>query len=543
MPSRNYTRLGRTISINKINTWQDIIARVTVILMLCVQPLYFKFKYGFDAHGNVFAPYIGLTGHKYNFFLLCMSIVTGVTVLVLIAKLIGGFKLFEIKKISLPVWAALGFALVTLISALFSPYRGITSVWHGVAERHDGAITQLFYVVIFLIVAHWYKPRELDFVIFGISASCVGLIGVLQFYGFDFFRLWPNIPGSPYYVENYYHIYFRSTLGNINIVSTYVCVAILFCGFLFIRTESKWRYLWLAGSALNFWLMFLAGSDSGMVGTLAVMIFAVPFIIESRKYINRFLLLASSWAGVYTLQRLFFNFFIQKNESSGRIGLYATMTVLLLAGGLTLTLFFKKKTSEAVPVKLSNRLIGVTLTAVIIFGGIAGVEVLGRQTEENLAWRPVYEAREMLHGRVEDNFGSTRIYIWRNALEAFPVNPVSAVIGTGPDTFWEAFPNQEEALTVYGVIYDKAHNEYLHILVCQGILGLLCYLVLLGWVFIKVIPKTFKEPLLMAVLAAFTGYCVQAFFNINLPITSQMLWVMAGVMVCFVRNMQEESSR
>jgi len=343
--------------------------------------------------------------------------------------------------------------------------------------------------------------------------------------------LWPNEPGSQYRVENFYNIFFRSTLGNINIVSTYVCVAILLCGFLFIRAEPQWkpwRIIWLAGSGLNFWLMVLAGSNSGMVGVILTTFLVVPFIIESRKHIGRFLLIASSWAGAFMLQKLFYDFLILKTESGGRIGLYAFVAVVLLAGGLVLTVFRKKKLPENdsdAPIKWK---LSVIMMVAVIAVGITGVEILGRRTGEDAIGRGrISELREVLHGNVNDEFGSNRIYIWRNALEAFPDSP-NTIIGNGPDTFEHVFP--AEAQFMYGQFYDKAHNEYLQILICQGVLGLLFYLVFLGALFGRAIPRAFRNPLLMAVLAGFTGYCVQAFFNISLPIASQMLWVMAGVM-------------
>jgi hypothetical protein len=493
--------------------------------MLCVQPLYFNSE-----------RYIGLTGHKYRFFLLCMTIILIAVVLVLLAKLAGGHKLFSIKNLSIADWAVLGFALVTLISALFSPYKKVVDVWGGLPERHDGTITQLFYVLIFLVIAHWYKPRTRDFGFFGISAIIIGLIGVFQFYGMDFFRLWPNqqfmydgITPNPYRAENFYNIFFRSTLGNINMVATYVCVAVLLCGFLYVKMQaSKWRYVWLAGSAFNFWLMIIGGSESGMVGVLVTMILAIPFIIGSREYLGRFLILGASWVGIYALQKLLYDVRILEAEQTP--GAYFALTAMLLAGGLVLTLLFKKKNAEADGEKPVKWKLGVVFVVAVIAVGLAGVEVFGRNPEN---WRPVYEAREMLHGRATGTFGSNRIHIWQSALEAFPND--NPVIGSGPDTFWYAIPVEAHHLSPGFTGYDKAHNEYLQILICQGILGLLFYLVFLSYLLIKAIPKALKNPLLMAVLAVFTGYSVQAFFNISLPIASQMLWVTAGVIACYLR--------
>jgi O-antigen ligase len=303
-----------------------------------------------------------------------------------------------------------------------------------------------------------------------------------------------------HWVPNFYNIFFRTTLGNVNIVSTYVCVAILLCGFLFVRYEhpssegrgkkatGRWRQpLWLAASALSFWMMEIGGSDSGRVGVMVATFLAIPFIVESLKTLGRFLVLGASWLTVYTLQLLFFEFLIQGRRTPSSLIFIAACVVV----------------------------------------GLAGVEIMGRPdvAPAGRAGRLIRESREMLHGNLRDEMGTNRVYIWRNALEAFPNYPVS---GSGPDTFFHAFP--AEAHGFYGESYDKAHNEYIQILVCQGILGLLCYLVFLGGVFIKSIAKAFKNPLVMAVSAAFVGYCIQAFFNISLPIASQILWVLAGVL-------------
>jgi O-antigen ligase len=185
--------------------------------------------------------------------------------------------------------------------------------------------------------------------------------------------------------------------------------------------------------------------------------------------------------------------------------------------------------------------LGVILICVCIVGGIVGIEVLGRRDAESAPPESkvsifVYETREMLHGNIRDEFATNRGYIWRNALGVFPKNPI---IGSGPDTFFSAFP--DEAQYAYGEPYDKAHNEYLQILICQGILGLIFYLVFLCGVIYRPVPAAFKNPIPMAVLAAFVGYCVQAFFNISLPIASQILWILAGMM-CAMQGMGKRES-
>ena len=493
----------------KVDVWQGRIARILVILLMCVQPLYLNQD-----------RYIALTGHKFWFFFVCMCIVLFGVIVVWTYRLLTKPRLLFQEKLSVVDWAVLGFAAVTLLSALMSPFKEFVNVWIGIPEpggRYDGAITQLMFVSVFLIVSRWYRPRERDFVIFGFSAIIVALIGILQFYGMDFLSLWPNHI-SQFYAENFYNIYFRTTLGNINIVATYVCVAILLCGFLYVKVSSKWRYVWLAASALCFWMMILASSFSGMVGTAVATALAVPFLLVDKKALGRFFILAASWLAALAVQLFLFNVRIMESRSASILLPFAAMIFVLLALGLLLLKFAKEPAPDA-PVNWRPIIISIVGAVAVV---LLVIEVVGRN--ENTAM--IYQAREVMHGNIQDTFGSFRIFIWRNALSVFSNYPI---IGTGPDTFFFAFPM--EAHGVFGENYDKAHNEYLQILICQGILGLLFYLVFLGGVFIKSITKVFKNPILFAVVAAFVGYCVQAFFNISLPIASQIMWIFAGMMV------------
>ena len=526
----NYLERKMAAMYAKFDVWQERVAGLLVILLLCVHPLYLTPQ-----------RYINLTRHKFTFFCICVGLALFLTLVIWVLRVTRSPRLVPRGHLHLADWAVLGFAIVTLLSAIFSPFKDLVNVWTGKPEpqgRYDGAITQLLYVATFFIVSRWYKPRKRDFNVFGIAATIVALLGVLQFYGMDFLKLWPNV--GEYKVENFYRILFRSTLGNVDIVSTFVCVAILLNGFLFIRLKSKWQPLWLAASALNFWLMDLADAYSGRVGIAAAMLLSVPFIVENRKTLGRTLILGSSWLAVYTLQNLLYDANIVGERTAASLLPYAGAVAALLVAGVVLLVVGGKGTGargaeeQGEPeaddrpgkVALSKWLPGVILIVVFIVAGIVGVEVLGKRAAEvEYPSGLVYELREVLHGNIYDELGTNRVYIWRNALSAYPNHPV---IGSGPDTFLYAFP--AEAHGRYWENYDKAHNEYIQILICQGILGLACYLVFLVSASIKAVPKAFQNPLVAAVLAAFIGYCVQAFFNISLPIASQMLWVLAAML-------------
>jgi len=525
----------------KSDIWQGRAARLLVILLLCAQPLYFSRE-----------RYIGITYHKWAFFVFCMVIVLLCIIAIWVYRMTRTPRLLPRDKLSYFDWAVLVFAAVTILSALLSPYRHTTSVWIGIQERpaevlsgrYDGAITQLLYVAVYFIVSRWYKPNEKDFAFAAGAASLVALIGILQFYGMDIFRLWPN-DIQQFRQDNFFFLHFRTTLGNVNIVSTYTSVAALLCGFLFLRKKSKFQLLWLAGSALSFWMRDIAGSDSGLVGIAVTMFFALPFIIESGKVLGRTFILLSSWVAVFTLQRLLFevitvprheNLSIAARDASTLLP-FVGVFVLLLAIGFVLNRKGKEPDPDAPP----KWKLGVILIAGSLVIGVVGVEIMGReeaQRGEGFAGRLLFEAREVMHGNISGEMGSGRAHIWRHAFAAVPDNPI---IGSGPDTFEFAFP--EDAQGFMGARFDTAHNEYIQILVTHGILGVLAYMVFLGGVLLTGLRKAFKNPLAMAALAGFFGYCVQAVFNISLPIVSMMLWVFAGMLANknFIKDPQEES--
>jgi O-antigen ligase len=145
----------------------------------------------------------------------------------------------------------------------------------------------------------------------------------------------------------------------------------------------------------------------------------------------------------------------------------------------------------------------------------------------------IYEASEMLRGRWDDDFGTRRIYIWRNVWEG--LQPSNILLGTGPDTlgYWNIEPfsrfNEELGITLIAPI-DAAHNEYLHILATGGLLSLFSYLSALVYTFVQ----WFRSPNNHVAAVAGTGvlfYCIQAFFGISMPIAAPFFWVCLGVTI------------
>lgn len=144
----------------------------------------------------------------------------------------------------------------------------------------------------------------------------------------------------------------------------------------------------------------------------------------------------------------------------------------------------------------------------------------------------LHEAHELLRGRIDETFGSGRIYIWKSVLERIPDN---LLFGTGPDTMnyagIEAFSRYDEIKNVEIVAeIDTAHNEYLNVLYHQGIFALLAYLAALVFAAKVWICRGGKKTESAAIGAAVLSYCIQAFFGISMFLTAPFFWISLGLL-------------
>ncbi len=174
-----------------------------------------------------------------------------------------------------------------------------------------------------------------------------------------------------------------------------------------------------------------------------------------------------------------------------------------------------------------KRIIATVCVVVLIFLGLVSIYLWGIGFGGTFA-----EASELLHGNFDDRFGSGRIYIWRTLLPLVTERPL---LGGGPDSV--AFRSTADFVGIdyYHEAYmhsvvDNAHNEYLGVLINQGILGILSYFSLLISSFV-VWVRTAPHSAVSAICgSAVAGYCIQAFFNVDSHITTIYMWLLLGLL-------------
>lgn len=128
------------------------------------------------------------------------------------------------------------------------------------------------------------------------------------------------------------------------------------------------------------------------------------------------------------------------------------------------------------------------------------------------------------------NIGNGRLQLWSSCI---PIVEKYWLLGAGLDNFALVMPR-----TGY-LIFDKAHNVYLQMLITNGIFALTTYCILCLIIFIK--GFKFKEPISIALFGAFVGYSIQAFSNISVIDVAPLFFIVLGLLYTY--NKSEQQSR
>ena len=143
----------------------------------------------------------------------------------------------------------------------------------------------------------------------------------------------------------------------------------------------------------------------------------------------------------------------------------------------------------------------------------------------------LWELSELLHGRADPSFGSHRVEIWQQLLTLFRERPL---LGGGPGTLasrldivWSRYV--VETGQVLSVRVDNAHNVYLGVLCCTGLLGLIGYLFVLIRGMLPLFQKN-KSAFKKAIGFGLLAYLVQDFFGLGLILVSPAAWILLGLL-------------
>ena len=149
----------------------------------------------------------------------------------------------------------------------------------------------------------------------------------------------------------------------------------------------------------------------------------------------------------------------------------------------------------------------------------------------------LHELHALSRGEWDDGFGTGRLFIWRSVAALVPERPL---FGGGCDTLGQRmtaeFRRYDAAKDVtYTAAIDAAHNEYLNILVSEGLLAFSAYAAALVLSLALVVRHRQNNAAVIWGSGAF-GYGVQAFFGLRVCIAAPFLFLCWGLALAALRE-------
>ncbi len=442
--------------------------------------------------------------------------------------------------------------------------------------RYTGLLLLSLYTLAYFFVSRYITFRKYVFLAFTLVGDLVCLFGI-----FDYFRM--NLFGFEDQMAPEQIGLFSSTIGNINTFTTYVGFVVAFAGAMFVisrlrdvqkdisatggkstgesknsRGESRYTLVfYYVSMVIGFFALTLGKSDNAYLTLLAFFGF-LPFLAFRTNYgIRRYVLTLATYLSVVKLIDIINRTYT--GPVSGIDGffliiinfLFLEATIVLL-WGITVLLYaleFKKqrrikeenKPDDASSPEKAPKVffIGWTVFFCTVFLVVVGTLIyVNTRTYEELEF--LGDLRYYLY--FQDTWGTFRGYIWRVTLEEYgKMSLLHKIFGSGPDTFgiYMIVRRGNEMLRTTGTHYDSAHNEYLHYLVTVGPIALLAYLGILGKTIKRGLSKlnhTEVMPYMAAASFLVICYAIQALVNINLPISTPVMWMFLMMIAGITRS-------
>ncbi len=142
------------------------------------------------------------------------------------------------------------------------------------------------------------------------------------------------------------------------------------------------------------------------------------------------------------------------------------------------------------------------------------------------------DIKDLASGNVSDNWGTQRGFIWKETLKKVPEYWLH---GVGIDCLVYAWDGNPLITPVTNRIVDKAHNEYLQIMITEGVFSVVTYIAFLFYIFITSLINIFKNEKLdnsiyIGLFLTFIGYAIQAFANIRTTRVAPYFFILMGLL-------------
>lgn len=507
-----------------IKTGLQFLTGVYVFLILCVMPLYFtdgyahigrdKYAFFYQVTTTIGVLFGGLLIALWGWKLLrrnreknhaCegMCSVNKESAESESAKAMGESMESETAKVlNLTDKFALGYAVAVLLSYFFSPYResgAFADAWYGTQGWFMGAFSQLLFVGIYFVVSRFWKVNMWQLAMILPVTFGVFVLGIC-----NRFSLYP-IPMKGANPE------FLSTIGNINWYCSYL-VLVLFAGmFYYYAGEEKRKpmkvvmTIWLA---TGFGALLTQGSLSGLF-TLGVMLLIMYMCsvhsMQRTEVFTKCLICFGGAATVVYILRLVLGARYNYPDTVTDLMTNAPLALFALGFGVYAWYLLRKRLSKNTACEKSLVTIGYAVCGI---AGLAVLVYLVLATVNTLRPGSLGALSEASLFTFDGAWGSNRGICWTVGWNCFwEQNLWGKMVGIGPDTMVEYIseglaPNLAATVQEFfgNFRLTNAHNEWLTILVNEGIFGLAMYMGLLVSAVVRMIKAEAKQSRMVKIV-------------------------------------------
>ena len=518
-----FNRINETdYLIMKKNNFLNSVIYAYLILLFGGLPLYMQDKL------------VMIGNAKYNFFRNTTMAIGAVVLLGVLytgireRKRLSGFRaLRDMNRLDIFMLLYLG---TVVLSYLTSPYKE-NGFW-GYPGWYMGLVTQLLLVGIYFACSRFYDGSKSIWIIAGTVAGIVTLIGLLNRLDMDVLGVFRGMENGAW---NRTHL--LSTIGNNNWYAGYISVtagitmAAALCG------KKYSRIAGMLGSLLFYASALTADCITSIAAAVGLSLLILLLSLKERSKLLRALeltmLLPVADFAVYLWMQSGIPGLVLEGESEKRLFFSPVWLVLFAVQLICYLVLYRREKLARQDLLQDGRIFHIVWIAVAVAAAVGllalGIflvmgEMILRQQETG--W--LSEVLKMANGRPA---------LWCVTVQTyFQENIFYKIVGMGPDSYYDvlyqwgtgAMKWINEGL-LENSIYTNAHNEWLTMLIEQGILGVITY----GGIFVTGLgalwKKLWQRPEYLAVFLGIAGYLICSLFTFQHVLSTPFAFALLGM--------------
>lgn len=431
------------------------------------------------------------------------------------------------KSLNFVDWAMLAFWLSNVISWILCVDWRWDAFW-GTFGRYNGVFLMTVYTAVYFFVTRFFRFRQWYLDAFLVTGMLACGLGIVQYFQIDLLGFKAEM--SEVQLSGY-----TSTFGNINTYTIYAGAVLVVAVILFTQEKNWLRMFWYFAAMMVAGVALIIGNSDNAYLTLAALFGLSPlYLFRTMKGFRRYLISLAAfftsaqiveWINVKFADRVFgidslFTMIVQYEH-------FRTMMIALwMAAAIVTVLTFRKKDGED----------GIGKWAVCLWMAVIAAVVLAVAYvlyDANMGGNAEKYSAISKYVVFNDSWGTGRGFAWRRSMEIYRefFTLKDKIFGYGPETFrvlMENFYLGESG----SIVFDNAHNEYLHYLITIGFVGMMSYIAWLLTSVIKMAKSLKGRPEVAACMFALAAYAVQATVNLNLPVAMPITVQLLAMGLC-----------